>query len=54
MSKYITVLYVCVGPTCCVGGCCGGMAFDVLDPENENVDLARIKKAGAAEVGLRR
>lgn len=42
------------GPTCCVGGCCGGMAFDVLDPENENVDLARIKKAGAADVGLRR
>jgi hypothetical protein len=30
------------------------MAFDVLDPENENVDLARIKKAGAADVGLRR
>jgi hypothetical protein len=42
------------GPTCCIGGCCGGMTFRVADPENEIMEIARFKKAGAAEVGLRR
>jgi len=42
------------GPACCIGGCCGGLAFNILDKDNENVDVARIKKAGAREVGLRR
>jgi hypothetical protein len=29
------------------------MSFKVTDAEDENKEIARIKKAGAAEVGLR-
>jgi hypothetical protein len=30
------------------------MSFKVTDKEDESQDIARIKKAGAADVGLRR
>ena len=30
------------------------MSFKVADPDNDILDVARFKKAGAAEVGLRR
>lgn len=42
------------GPVCCIGGCCGGMTFNVTDAHNDLDEIARVKKAGAADVGLRR
>lgn len=42
------------GPVCCIGGCCGGMSFSITDDSSEEKEIARFRKAGATEVGLRR
>lgn len=42
------------GPLCCVGGSCGGTNFTVAEKSEDEKVIAKIKKAGAREVGLKR